>query len=161
VVPETVTNVNNIVAGLSSESGSYATLFYGEYNPETNELEYSNAGHNYPVLVRADGSCEFLETGGLIVGAFKGSLYKSQKVRLEPNDLLFCYTDGLSEAMNDMDQEFGENRIIQFLKQNRHQSPEEIKDGILDQIHHFSAAKLPEDDTTIVILKVNSPSNHE
>lgn len=155
LVSETITSVNNIIAGLSSSSGKYATLFYGEFNPDTNEFEFSNAGHNYPVLVRADGSHEFLETGGLIIGAFEGNPYKSHKVKLGPNDLLFCYTDGLSEVRDEKEDEFGESRILEYLKRNRHLAPDKIKDGILRQVNEFSASKTPEDDTTLFILKIN------
>jgi sigma-B regulation protein RsbU (phosphoserine phosphatase) len=153
-VSETVTNVNNIVANLSSSSGKYATLFYGEYRPETREFEFSNAGHNYPVLVRADGSFEFLQTGGTIIGVFEGVFYQAQKVVLNADDLVFIYTDGLSEAMDAHEQEFGVDRIVSFLQKHRHRPPDEIKQGILQQVRSFSAVDPPEDDTTIIIFKI-------
>ncbi|MCP4570061.1 MAG: SpoIIE family protein phosphatase [FCB group bacterium] len=156
VVPETVTNVNNIVSGLSSSSGKYATLFYGVFHPESFEFEFSNAGHNYPILMRADGSYELLETGGTIVGAFKNNEYQSQKVQLRPDDLLFFYTDGLSEAHDKNEDEFGEDRIIDFLRENRHKTPAYIKDTILGQVEDFTVADTPEDDTTLIILKIQS-----
>ena len=154
IVSDTVTNVNNIVANLSSSSGKYATLFYGEYRPETKEFEFSNAGHNYPVLVRADGSFEFLQTGGTIIGAFEGLVYEAQKVILNADDLVFIYTDGLSEAMDAHEQEFGVDRIVSFLQKHRHCPPDEIKLGILQQVRSFSVVDPPEDDTTIIIFKI-------
>jgi serine phosphatase RsbU (regulator of sigma subunit) len=161
LVCDTMKNVNNIVSNLSSSSGKYATMFYGEFHPETGDFEFTNAGHNYPLLVRSDGSHEFLETGGTIVGAFRENLYDALKVKLNENDLLFIYTDGLSEAQNAKEEEFGEKRILDYLKENRHRSPLEIKQGILEQVNGFSAAASPEDDTTIVILKVNGLSLNE
>jgi len=155
VVSETVTNVNNIVANLSSSSGKFATLFYGEFHPDRSEFEFSNAGHNFPILVRADGSCEFLEAGGTIVGAFKNNSYEAHKVKLHKEDMIFFYTDGLSEAQDSNSEEFGEERIVDFLVRHRDLSPEEIKDGILYKVKEFSGFDTPEDDTTVVILKVS------
>lgn len=154
IVSDTVTNVNNIVANLSSSSGKYATLFYGEFHPATCEFEFANAGHNYPVLVRSNGSHEFLSEGGTIVGVFEGTHYQAKSVKLNPNDLIFFYTDGLSEAQDAKDEEYGEERILQYIKAHRQKSPDIIKDGILQTVFNFSAADAPEDDTTIVILKM-------
>ncbi len=155
MVSDTVTNVNNIVTNLSSSSGKYATLFYGEYHPDKCEFEFSNAGHNFPMLVRSDGKHELLSAGGTIVGAFEGTSYEAKKVRLQPEDILFFYTDGLSEAQDGKEEEFGEDRILEYIKTHRHESPESIKEGILKQVEEFSVAQAPEDDTTIVIMKMN------
>lgn len=161
IVSETITNVNNLIFGLSSSSGKFATLVYGEFDPRSGEFEFSNAGHNYPILVRADGACEFLETGGTILGAFEGNRYESRKVLLGQNDLIVFYTDGLSETLDEKDQEFGEKRLVDYIVQNRHCAPTEIKNGLLKQVDYFSGSKPPEDDTTIVILKVNGQSKNE
>jgi sigma-B regulation protein RsbU (phosphoserine phosphatase) len=155
MVSDTVTNVNNIVTNLSSSSGKYATLFYGEFHPESGEFEFSNAGHNFPVLVRSDGSHELLSAGGTIVGAFERTSYDAQRVRLKPNDIVFFYTDGLSEAQDEKEEEYGEKRILEFIRQHRRETPEVIKEGILKQVDQFSCSKTPEDDTTIVIIKIN------
>ncbi|MDD4050592.1 MAG: PP2C family protein-serine/threonine phosphatase, partial [candidate division Zixibacteria bacterium] len=154
-VAQTMINVNNLVAGLSSTSGKFATVFYGSFHPLTREFVFSNAGHNYPVLVRADGRCEFLETGGTVIGAFEGNFYQSSSVVLGPKDLLFFYTDGLSEAHNALDEEFGEERIIDYIVNNRHRSPDEIRDGIIGQVTDFVNADTTEDDTTVIVLKMN------
>jgi sigma-B regulation protein RsbU (phosphoserine phosphatase) len=161
LVSEIITNVNNIIVGLSSSSGKYATLFYGEFHPETQEFEFSNAGHNFPLLVRADGSHEVLSTGGTIVGAFEQSRYESERVTLHADDLLFFYTDGLSEAQNVSEEEFGENRILEYLKSHRDHSPERLKTGILQQVNSFSGTVTPEDDTTFVIMKIDGAAHHE
>jgi len=158
---ETVTNVNNIVSHLSSSSGKYATLFYGVFKPQTSEFEYANCGHNYPFLIRANGKHELLEAGGTIVGAFEGNQYVAEKVKLEPDDMVFFYTDGLSEAHNDADEEFGENRILEFLRSNHTRTPDEIKNGILQQVNEFAVGDIQEDDTTIMILKVNGRREYE
>lgn len=158
IVSDAITNVNNIVANLSSSSGKYATMFFGELRPNTCEFEFSNAGHNYPILMRADGSHELLSAGGTIIGAFRDTTYEARKVNLYPDDLIFFYTDGLSEAQDSKEEEFGENRILNYIAAHRHESPDRIKEGILEDVSRFSAAKSPDDDTTIVIIKINSVS---
>jgi sigma-B regulation protein RsbU (phosphoserine phosphatase) len=158
IVSDAVTNVNNIIANLSSSSGKYATMFFGEFRPDTSEFEFSNAGHNYPMLVRADGSHELLTAGGTIVGAFEGTSYQAEKIRLNPDDIVFFYTDGLSEAQDSKEEEFGENRILKYITDHRHESPEKIKEGILEDVGRFCAAETPDDDTTIVIIKINNVS---
>jgi len=75
--------------------------------------------------------------------------------------MLFFYTDGLSEAHDEKEEEYGENRIIDYLKENRHLSPEELKNNILESVEEFSCSNIQEDDTTIVILKVNGLKGNE
>lgn len=160
-VSETLTNVNNIVSCLSSSSGKYATLFFGKFKPESGEFEFSNAGHNYPLLIRSNGNHEYLEAGGTVIGAFDDVMYQSVKVKLEPDDLLFLYTDGLSEAMNAKEEEYGENRILDYLVNNRGKTVEQIQAGILGEVREFSSVQGAEDDTTIVVLKVNGENGNE
>ena len=136
-----------------TSSEKFATLFYGEFNPHNREFNYANAGHNYPLLVRSDGSFELLSRGGILIGAFPGAIYEKSTVRLEDNDLLFLYTDGLSEAMNGNDEEFGEKRIIDFIIKNRHLGSRQIADGILEDKKAFDPTDPPRDDTTLIVLK--------
>jgi sigma-B regulation protein RsbU (phosphoserine phosphatase) len=146
-------NINKYVTKLTS-SEKFATLFYGEYDPGTRRFRYSNAGHNYPLLVRSDGSHEFLDRGGLLIGAFDGAQYLDGTVQLYQDDLLFLYTDGLSEAMNESDEEYGEQRIIDYIVEKRHLDPEEIGDGILEDKKTFEQTDPPLDDTTLVVMKI-------
>jgi sigma-B regulation protein RsbU (phosphoserine phosphatase) len=146
-------NINKYVAKFTS-SEKFATLFYGEYEPATRNFRYSNAGHNYPVLVRADGRHEFLSQGGLLIGAFDGVAYQDGVVQLNEDDLLFLYTDGLSEAMNENEEEYGEQRIIDYIIGKRHLSPDQIGEGILNDKKAFEQTDPPMDDTTLVIMKV-------
>jgi len=146
-------NVNkHIVESTSSER--FATLFYGEFDPETCRLKYSNAGHNYPILVRADGSHESLDRGGILLGAFPGAKYQEAEVRLEKNDVLFFYTDGLSEAQNHDEEEFGEKRILDYLLSNRRMNSDEILEGILSDVRMFDRTDPPRDDTTLIVMKI-------
>jgi len=161
MVSDVITNVNNIVANLSSSSGKYATLFYGQYSPVKSEFEFANAGHNFPILVRTDGSHQLLSRGGTIIGAFEGAPYEAGKIRLEKDDILFFYTDGLSEVLDEKEEEFGEERIVQYIKDHRHQSAMDIRDGILREVDEFGISETPEDDTTLVIMKIGDGIGHE
>ena len=137
-----------------TSSEKFATLFYGEFNPKNCEFRYSNAGHNYPILVRSDGSHEFLSQGGLLIGAFGGVTYEDDLVSMKDEDLIFFYTDGLSEAMNEDGEEYGEKRIIDYVTGNRHLTPDEIVEGILEDKKGFDTTDPPRDDTTLIVLKV-------
>jgi serine phosphatase RsbU (regulator of sigma subunit) len=146
-------NVNRHVAD-STASEKYATLFYGEYDESNCEFSYSNAGHNYPILVRADGSYELLSEGGIVIGAFSGTEFKRETAKLDNNDLIFFYTDGISEAMDDSSEEFGEQRVRDFVINNRHLNADELVDGIINTVREFDHSDPPRDDTTVIVLKV-------
>jgi len=139
----------------SSSAETYVTLFYGEFDTTCNVFRYANAGHNYPVLVRANGDIELLTDGGPIIGALPMMEYRSASVRLEKDDLLFFFTDGLSAAMNEKEEEYTEDRIRKFVCDQRRVDPETLINSILDDVRRFDPMDPPRDDTTIVALKVN------
>ena len=148
-------NVNQqIVKATSSEK--YVTLFYGELNTETHEFSYANAGHNYPLLVRSSGEVELLQEGGPIIGAFPNLHYEESTVQLEGDDLLFLFTDGLSEAMNENDEEYTEERICEFIVSHRSHHPQSILQDILADVRTHDPSTPPQDDTTMIALKMNN-----
>ena len=147
-------NMNRQIAA-STSSEKYVTLFYGELDTLNSMFHYVNAGHNYPILVRASGRVELLETGGPIIGALPGMEYDSTSVQLEPDDLLFLFTDGLSEAMNSEGKEYGEKRIRDFVTTARTKDPETIITEILRDVRRFDPSYPPQDDTTIIAMKMN------
>jgi len=152
-----MTNLNNqVVTATSSET--YVTLFYGELNTCTGEFRYCNAGHNYPALVHPDGTVDLLQEGGPVIGAFASMPYQSASIQIHPGDVLFLFTDGLSEAMDDDGNEYGEERIRQFVSEHRNDEAGSIIDFILDDVRKFDATYPPRDDTTIITLKSNNSS---
>jgi serine phosphatase RsbU (regulator of sigma subunit) len=153
---ETVLKNMNQQVVLSTSSEKYVTLFYAELDMTTCMLHYANAGHNYPLLIRADGRVELLEVGGPIIGAFPDIEYESASVKLDPNDVLFFFTDGLSEAMDTDGVEYGEVRIRQFLVEQRHLAPQEILNEILADVRRHDPSSPPQDDTTIITLKMTN-----
>ena len=146
-------NINRYVVQ-STSSEKFATLFYGEFDQNNSEFRYSNAGHNYPILVRADGTHEPLSKGGILLGAFPGAEYQEGLVKFHKNDVLFLYTDGLSEAQNERDEEYGEERITNYIVRNRDLDVNTIADGILNDVRGFDPTDPPRDDTTLIVLKI-------
>ena len=154
-IKQVLENMNQQVA-ISTSSEKYVTLFYAELDQTNCILHYANAGHNYPLLIRANGEVELLETGGPIIGAFPNIKYASDSVQLNPNDVLFFFTDGLSEAMDTDDVEYGEVRIRRFLVDHRDKDPQTIIDEILADVHRHDPTTPPQDDTTIVTIKMSN-----
>src|SRR6185503_3626264 len=102
----------------STNGEHYVTFFYATFDHATQCLTYVNAGHNPPLYLRGDGNSDFrqLTSGGLVAGAFEHAAYEQETVQMETDDLLFLYTDGLTEALNAEGEEFGTNRIMDTLK---------------------------------------------
>jgi serine phosphatase RsbU (regulator of sigma subunit) len=147
-------NINQLIFSSTSPE-KFATMFYGEFDPENKRLVYCNAGHNYPVLIHQDGRVELLETGGLILGAFEEALYEKGEALLQKDDTLFFYSDGLTENFNDKDEEFGEKRLIDLLLGNRSLDPERLKQRVIEEATDFTGGAPPWDDFTIVVLKIH------
>jgi serine phosphatase RsbU (regulator of sigma subunit)/putative methionine-R-sulfoxide reductase with GAF domain len=136
-----------------SESGMFVTLFYGIVQPETGVLHYSCAGHNPPLLFRgADGSVHELTTPGIALGVLEEVLIGEATVTLEVGDILVCYTDGVTEAINDLEEEFGVARLISTVQAARERSARGIIDAVTDALYRFTSGALF-DDATMVVVK--------
>jgi len=134
----------------------YVTFFYATFDQMTQRLTYVNAGHNPPLYLQADAGSEFrqLTSGGLVAGAFEHSAYEQETVQMKPNDLLFLYTDGLSEALNVEGEEFGASRIMETLKAIATLSADQIRDVVARQVKEWCAGMSLYDDLTFVVMKV-------
>lgn len=146
-------NMNNQVAQSTSPE-KYVTLFYGELEEETGLFHFANAGHNYPILARSNGEVVLLETGGPLIGAFQNMHYESSSIRLQPGDVLFFFTDGLSEAMNEKGEEYSEDRIRKLVLNNRDRDPQTLMEMILEDVRKFDPHIPPQDDTTMITMKI-------
>lgn len=134
----------------------YVTFFYATFDQSTQLLTYVNAGHNPPLYLHANENNEFREltAGGTVAGAFEHSRYEQETVQMESNDLLFLYTDGLSEAFNKDGEEFGSNRIMETLKANAQLSVDEIRDQVVRRVKEWCSGVSLYDDLTFVVMKV-------
>ena len=112
-----------------------------------------NAGHNPPILLKSNGKIELLTEGGLILGSIPGMPYEQGTVVLEHGDLLLLYTDGVSEAMNTTEEEFGEERITEFMRTNRNLNPQEILEKLEAEVVRYRGSAYFEDDFTLVLAK--------
>ncbi|MBL8293847.1 MAG: SpoIIE family protein phosphatase [Bryobacterales bacterium] len=148
-----IASVNSLIYE-SSTSSRYATLFYAHYDPQSREMVYVNAGHNPPLLLRAGGSVEPLDKGGTVVGLLPRFPYQQGQVRLESGDLLVAFTDGVSEAQNHAHDEWGEDRLIQVVREANGLSASDLIPRILAAADEFVAGAPQHDDMTLVIVRV-------
>ncbi|MBV9482848.1 MAG: SpoIIE family protein phosphatase [Acidobacteria bacterium] len=153
-----VANINRLVYE-ASQANRYATFFYGQYDPDARSFAYVNAGHNAPMLFHCKNAARTLsrlEIGGTVVGLFENFPYKQGCATLAPGDLLVAFTDGVSEAMNHNEEEWGEERLIETVKQCRALDAKQILDGIFAAADQFVAGAKQHDDMTLVILRIKN-----
>ena len=121
--------------------------------PESGVVLYTTAGHNPPILVRADGAVEHLRTGGPVLGILDDANYEEGRTELRPGDLLFLYTDGVTEAQNSAEEEFGDTRLEATLRAHRELPVGEIVLAVLAAVRTHEAGVAASDDVTILALK--------
>jgi sigma-B regulation protein RsbU (phosphoserine phosphatase) len=145
-------NINDQLSQ-STDSNRFATLFLAIYEERTRTLRYTNAGHNAPLLVRADGTIERLVAGGIMVGAFDWANYEEASVQLQKGDLLVIYSDGITEAERADGCEYGEEKLMKFAIKHRRMIAEELQRAVFDEIEDWSGTRERNDDQTLVIVK--------
>jgi sigma-B regulation protein RsbU (phosphoserine phosphatase) len=140
----------------STGPNSYATFFYAQLDQHTRELRYVNAGHNAPYLLRAGGDSpvEELTTGGTIIGMFPQTRYEEGTLALNTGDVLIVFTDGVTEALNPADEEFGEDRLKDLLRTVGPLPVEEMSARITQELKDWIQDAAQYDDLTFVLLKV-------
>jgi phosphoserine phosphatase RsbU/P len=151
-----VGNVNHLVFQ-ASISNRYATFFYAQYQPGQRRLTYVNAGHNPPILLRRQGGgCRIirLTAGGAVVGLLESFPYQQETLILQPGDVLVAFTDGISEAMNPAEEEFGEERLLEVLKECADLPAASALSAIMQAADSFAAGAKQYDDMTLVVLRV-------
>jgi sigma-B regulation protein RsbU (phosphoserine phosphatase) len=152
---EVMRNLNKLVFE-SSDANRYATFFYGELDLTSRTLTYVNAGHNPPMLFRhADGGGEALrlDVGGPVVGLMEDCSYRQACVTLAVGDVLVAYTDGISEAMNAADEEWGEDRLTDAVRPNRAEAARTLIDRLMVSADAFVAGAPQHDDMTLLIVR--------
>ncbi|MES1261310.1 MAG: GAF domain-containing SpoIIE family protein phosphatase [Acidobacteriota bacterium] len=145
-------NVNKLVYEAST-SNRYATFFYGEYDPGTHKLDFVNAGHNPPVILRGAGVLR-LEAGGPVVGLLPAARFEHAEMLLEPGDVLISFTDGISEALNEWDEEWEEERFIAAAQACRGLSAKHMIEAIFRGADSFTGAAKQYDDMTLLVMKL-------
>ena len=136
-----------------SPSTRFITLFYAEYSPSTGLLTYVNAGQNPPLVRRANGTYEKLDSTGVALGMFEGSKFGAVQTMLGPGDLLVMYSDGITEAENPQGEPLEESGLEQILERHATESPADIGASVVRAVEAHTTRSRFHDDLTILILK--------
>ncbi|RKY90592.1 MAG: hypothetical protein DRQ13_12420 [Ignavibacteriae bacterium] len=148
---DSLANSNNLLC-VSTEPTKFVTLFLGILNSDTNEICFSNAGHDPPFHFTKSG-LTILKTGGMLLGAFPDSQYEQEKIIMEPGDLLIIFSDGITDAMNSENQEFGEKKLKDIISDYKSADPELIIDKIISATRAHTGDIPQFDDMTLLIIK--------
>ena len=147
-----MTNMNRLIFD-SSPDNRYATFFYGELDPATRRLDYVNAGHNAPMIFRGSGALERLPATGPVIGLVDGGRYEQRSTALGPGDMLVVYSDGISEAMNADDEEWGEQRLSASVGERRDGDAGSLIAYLFERADAFVAGAIQHDDMTLVVVR--------
>ena len=142
--------VNRILCGNIAE-GRFISFFYCTFDNDIGALTFSNAGHYPPILIRADGSVERLEPGGPVMGVFPDATYEQGRVAIGAGDRLVLFTDGITEARDLADSEFGEERLIALAAENRTCSAPALQARLAEAVALFTGGAF-QDDATLIVL---------
>src|SRR5215211_7936229 len=148
----TISAVNRYLAD-NIPSNRFVTLFFAELDPATGTLLFLNAGHNPPLIVHQAGTVEQLSSGGLPLGIKRDAVFRQGRTQLYPGDVLVIYSDGVSEAGNRQDEEFGIKRLSDTVSRNIEASAAGIRDRIESSLTKFAQGTSAADDITLVIVK--------
>ena len=149
----------NSLLNASGDFGKFATFFYAQLHAETNQLISINAGHNDPMVIRRDGSCEWLNKGGVMLGIFPDDMitnmppFEQETTQLASGDIILFYTDGVTETTNIDDELYGETRLQTTATRLRNESADAICHAIYNEVIEFQGEAEQFDDLTLMVLK--------
>jgi phosphoserine phosphatase RsbU/P len=157
---EAICMANNLIAQ-DDRSGMFVTLFYAVLDLYKKQLHYINAGHNPPLLIRGDGGdVVLLSAQGIALGVVDEINLQEVELNLANNDVVVFYTDGITEAINGKEEQFGQERLIKLVAQNSSLPAQELIDKIKSVVMDFTQGQEQFDDLTLVVLK-SLQANHE
>jgi sigma-B regulation protein RsbU (phosphoserine phosphatase) len=157
-----IQKVNHLLHDTTAEN-RYATFFYAQYDPAARRLNYVNAGHNPPMLLRkSDRRTDVIrfEIGGTVIGLFEHFAFEQGTVTLDAGDLFVAFTDGITETMNPADEEWGETNLIRTLQGCDGLTASEIIPNVMDAADGFAAGAKQHDDMTLVVLRLTADQHH-
>jgi len=144
----------NLLVCHNTGSDRFITFFYAQLDGPARRLRYTNAGHNAPILLHRDGSYERLEAGGGVLGVFPDQPFAAGIAQLAPGDRVLLFTDGVTEACNAADEEFGEPRLLQLLREHRSATASALQEKIFAAAGEFCRGHW-HDDATLLVLGVS------
>jgi sigma-B regulation protein RsbU (phosphoserine phosphatase) len=152
--PQELCNRVNEVISSNSVPGKFITFFYCVIDLEQKRISYTNAGHNWPILARANGACERLNTEDIVLGTLRHWSYHQQQIDLRSGDRLVLFTDGITECENADSAEFGEEQLLGLVSQNVQLSADALKELILQSAKSHSNGVM-HDDATLIVAAMN------
>jgi len=153
--PELVSKLNDYLCA-NIPANRLVTLFYGELDTKSGDLNYVNAGHNAPILLGSDLAIERLDSTAVVLGFVSRTQFEARSVRLEPGSRLVLYTDGIVEAFNGAGEEYGNARLEAYLKAHPNLRAGALIDGLIRDVLAFCADARPGDDMTVLLVESRS-----
>ena len=144
-------DLNEFLYGSLRET-EFVTGVVGILDRDRTRLVYCNAGHNPPFVLRRDGTVEWLETGGILLGAFPGMSYTAGRVDLAEGDLVVFYTDGATEPVNPAGEEYGTERLLEVVRKHRGETPRNLAGTVIASVREFVQGPLPDDVTVVAVV---------
>jgi len=158
VLQSSIDVTNRYVATTHSKSSMFASVFFGMLDPHSGDLEYINAGHESPILFRSGEPPEILECTGGVLGLFPFARFATARTRLQPGDLMFCYTDGVNEAKDMAGEQFSDERILSAGASVSGDAAELLQE-MIRQIEQFRGSAAQSDDITMLgVRRLRGPS---
>lgn len=143
-----------------NDAAMFVTTFFAIFNVKTGVLRFSNAGHNLPYLIKKNGVLKQIEnSGGMALGIIEDAIFEANEMRLEKDDILFLYTDGVNEAMDAGNNEFSYERLENILKSVKAETPREIISLVLNEVSRFAQGAVQSDDITLLVMKYLEEKN--
>jgi sigma-B regulation protein RsbU (phosphoserine phosphatase) len=139
-----------------TRAGKHLSVFLGLIDTRRNVLQYVNAGHVPPILVRKTGEVKLLQEGGTVIGLFPQVDYTRGSVKLEKDDVLVCSTDGILHISDEQKHEYGARRLTDFVRRHRHRTAQGIADAVLAEVSAYSTASMNDDDKVLIVVKVTA-----
>jgi len=149
---ECLTRANKLLYR-STDMQKFATLFYGIIDTSNDDFHFSNAGHDPPFLINSNNNVARLTKGGTVLGFMEGYQYEEDSIKLNSDDTIIIYSDGITEALNEKNKEFGEDRLLNIIMGNIKSSAETLIEKVFDALKIFVKDVPQSDDITIVVIK--------
>jgi len=157
VSPAEILSLANLQLFRNTGQEKFATVFLGILNTENNNLHFSSGGHEYPFYIQSNGNCTRLKMNGLPLGIFENSDYEDEVIEMNPGDCVFVYSDGITESINQEEEEFGESRLKELLISAGQDlyNPEKMIDNIFNATIEHSCQQQRFDDMTALVISRN------
>jgi len=154
-VPSDIIRHANSIISSDSKTGMFVTLFYGVIDKDTRKFTFVNAGHNPPILYHGDsGTMEELEGTGIALGIMDDAEYSQNEVQVTSGDTIILYTDGVTEAINEKEEMFEIERLVNVIKETKNATAKETLESIIRSVFEFSGTQPQFDDITLMVIKV-------